>query len=69
MKLRIKSMIWNIIRKQKTINQNKKKKKEYKKRRIVQAASGTTSTGPTFTGYGCQKEKNKRKKLEICLRK
>ena len=30
MKLRIKSMIWNI-RKQKTINQNNKKKKESKK--------------------------------------
>ena len=34
MKLRIKSMIWNI-RKQKTANQNKKKKKESKKMRIV----------------------------------
>ena len=33
MKLRIKSMIWNI-RKQKTNNQNNKKKKESKKMRI-----------------------------------
>ena len=31
MKLRIKSMIWNI-RKEKTINENKKKKKESKKK-------------------------------------
>ena len=30
MKLRIKSMIWNI-RKKKTFNQNSKKKKEFKK--------------------------------------
>ena len=34
MKLRIKSMSWDI-RKQKTTNQNKKKKKESKKQRIV----------------------------------
>ena len=34
MKLRIKSMIWNI-KKQKTTNQNNKKKKESKKTRIV----------------------------------
>ena len=42
MKLRIKSMIWNI-RKQKTTNQNNRKKKESKKKmRVVKAASGTT---------------------------
>ena len=46
MNLRIKSMIWNI-RKQKTPNQNKKKK-ESRKIRIVSAASGTTSSVPTF---------------------
>ena len=34
MKLRIKSMMWNI-RKQKTTNQDNKKKKESKKMRIV----------------------------------
>ena len=34
MKLRIKSMIWNI-RKKKKINQNVKKKKESRKTRIV----------------------------------
>ena len=40
MKLKIKSMIWNI-RKQKTTNQNKKKKKDSNKMRV--------SRGPTFT--------------------
>ena len=34
MKLRIKSMIWDI-RKQKTTSQNKKKKKESRKTRVV----------------------------------
>ena len=58
MKPRIKSIIWNK-RKQtnkqankKQTNQNNKKKKESKnknKTRIVSAASGTTSSIPTFT--------------------
>ena len=61
-------MIWNI-RKQKTTNQNNEKKKELPKKRIVYAASGTTLGGPTFTLYGCQKEKRKSKKLEIYLKK
>ena len=47
MKPRFKSVIWNI-RKQKTPNQNNKKKKESRKIRIVSAASGTTSSVPTF---------------------
>ena len=42
----IKSMIWNI-KKKNTINQNNKKNKESRKIRIVQAASGTSSA-PTF---------------------
>ena len=29
----------------------------------------TTSSIPTFTSQGCQKEKRKRKKLEIILKK
>ena len=67
MKLRIKSMIWNV-RKQKRTNQNKRKK-EFKKTSIVYAAFGTTSSTPTFASQGCQKEKRKSKKLEICLKK
>ena len=46
-KSRIKSMIWNI-RKQKTTNQNNKNK-ESKKMSIVDEASGTTSSVPTFS--------------------
>ena len=46
MKLRIKSIIWNI-RKQKTTTQNKKKKKEPKKMRKVKVF-GTTSSDPTL---------------------
>ena len=46
MKLRIKSIIWNI-RKQKTTTQNKNKKKEPKKMRKVKVF-GTTSSDPTL---------------------
>ena len=47
MKLRIKSMIWNI-RKKKTFNQNRKEKNSKKKTRIGLRASGTTSKVPTL---------------------
>ena len=30
---------------------------------------GTTSSNPTFTSYGCQKEQRKSNKLEIYLKK
>ena len=63
MKLRIKSMFWNIG-KQKTTNQNKKKKQS-KKMRIVKAASGKTSNVQTFASQTCQVEKRKIKKLEM----
>ena len=46
-KLRIKSIMWNI-RKKKKFNKNGKKKKESKKARIGYGASGTTSNVPTF---------------------
>ena len=46
MKLRIKSIIWNI-RKEKALNQNSKKKKESKKIRIGLETSGTSSNLPT----------------------
>ena len=64
MKLRIKSMIWNT-RKQKTNLQNKEK--ESKNMRVAQTASGTTLREPTFTSWGCHKEKRKSKKLEMYL--
>ena len=63
MKLRIKSMFWNI-RKQKATNQDKKKK-ESKNMRMVKTDSGTNSSHPIFTSEGCQKEKKRSKKLEI----
>ena len=68
MKLRIKSMIWNI-RKQKTTNQNNKKEKESKK--IVKSVSSLWDnfSVPTFASQGCQKENRKSKKLEIYLKK
>ena len=47
MKLRIKSDL--KYKEAKTTNQNSKKKKASKKIRIVYAASGTTSSVPTFT--------------------
>ena len=50
-------------------NNQKNKKKKAKKMRIVETASGTTLRGPTFTSWGCQKEKRKSKKLEIYLKK
>ena len=68
MKLRFKPMTQNI-RKQKTTNQNEKKKnKLQKKMRIVLGACGTPSSIPTFTSWGCQKNR-KSKKLHICLTK
>ena len=49
-------MTYNM-RKQKTPNHNSKKKKELKKKRIVQGASETTSSVPTFISWGCWQEK------------
>ena len=66
MKLRIKSMTWNI-RKQKTTMQTTRKK-ELKEMRIVLTASGTTSGGLTFASLGFQKEKKMSKKSEIYLK-
>ena len=66
MKLRIKSMIWNI-RKQKTINQNSKKKRESKKNKNSVGTSVTTSSVPAFASQGCQKNR-KNRKLEIYLK-
>ena len=53
----------------KTTMQKSKRKKESKRMKIVYAATGTTSRGPTFASKGCQKQKRKSKKLEICLKK
>ena len=62
MKSRMESMIWNI-RKQKTTNQNNKKKKESKIIRIVQAASGTTSSIPTFASlWGARRRRERARK-------
>ena len=67
MKLRIKSMMWNI-REQETSNQNNKKKKESKKN-----VDSVSSLWDTFKHYniliiGVPEEKRKNKKLDIYLK-
>ena len=60
MKMRIKSIIWNI-RKQKTANQNNKKKKESTKNEDSVRSLWNISSTPTFTSQGCQGEERERK--------
>ena len=66
--LRIESMICNI-RKQKTTNQNNKKKKNPKKTRIVETDSGINFRHSTLHHRGDRRSREKKKKLEICLKK
>ena len=64
-----KNQINDMEHKEAKNNQSKQEKrnKQQQKMRIVLAAFGTTSSIATFTSQGCQKEK--RKKLEINLKK
>ena len=68
MKLRFKSMIWNV-RKQKTTNQNNKKEN-----RIQKSEDSISSLWDNFKRsniciIGVPEVKRKSKKLEICLKK
>ena len=65
MRLRIKSMIWNI-KKQNTTNQSNKKEKYPKEDSIMSLWDNLKRSNIHITG--CQKEKRKSKKLEIYLK-
>ena len=66
MKLRIKSMIWNI-RKKKTTKQNNKKKKRIQKNKDSVSSLWDNFKQSNIHIIGCQK-KRKSKKLEIYLK-
>ena len=60
-------MVW-IKRKKETFNQNRMKKQEFKTMRRGLETSGTTLSVSTSESLGCQKEKNKSKKLKTYLK-
>ena len=68
MKLRIKSMIWNI-RKQKTANQNNKKKKESTKNEDSVSSLWDNFKRSNIHIIGVPEGEEESKKLEIYLKK
>ena len=61
-------MVWTR-RKKETFKQNRMKKQEFKKVRRGLGTSRTSLNVPTYNSQGCQKEKNKSKKLKTYLNK
>ena len=70
MKLRIKSMIWNI-RKEKTTNQNHKKKKKIQKSKdsVSSLWDSFKHSNIHIIGVSEGEEKEQKKKMEIYLKK
>ena len=64
----VKSTVWTR-RKKETLNQKRMKKHEFKKMRRGLGTSRTSLNVPTSQSQGCQKEKNKSKKLKTYLNK